>query len=252
MSEKICLTLPTSITPHNELTLMPMAVSTNQIATITDYINQYRALHHAPPLVWDNTIALFSQYWSDYLIKNKLFQHSSTQIYGENLTYFRGYGFDPETLLKLSVKMWYDEISLYDFNKPGFSSATGHFTTLVWKSCTKFGMGFSVDTNTGTVVISYNCSPPSNYTGEYVKNVLPISSPAPVPQPIPIPVPIPIPPSPIPPPILPPVPPSTCVKIYFINSLTQIRNNVAYNGSRTVTLNMINNLINQISKCPNI
>lgn len=247
MSEKVYLTVPMSIDTNKELNLIPMAISADQIVTITAYINQYRALNQAPPIVWDNSIAIFSQYWSDYLLKNNLFQHSNNQIYGENLSYFKGYGVDPITLLKIAVKGWYDEILLYDFNKPGFSSATGHFTTLVWKSCTKFGMGFSVDTNTNTVIVSYNCLPPSNYLGQFIQNVLPVASYVPPPLPIPIPIPIPPNPNPLPPPIQ-----TTCTKSYVITSLTNIKNNVLYRGSNNLTITMINNLINKVIMCPNM
>jgi hypothetical protein len=38
-----------------------------------------------------------------------------------------------------AVQMWYDEISLYNFSRPGFSAATGHFTQIVWATSTQLG-----------------------------------------------------------------------------------------------------------------
>jgi len=35
-----------------------------QKTEITEYLNQYRRAHQAPDLVWDNTIANFSQTWA--------------------------------------------------------------------------------------------------------------------------------------------------------------------------------------------
>ena len=36
------------------------------------------------------------------------------------------------------VDSWYSEIRNYDFNRPGFSPATGHFTQVgVWCACVK-------------------------------------------------------------------------------------------------------------------
>ena len=148
-------------------------IDTNIITEITNYINNYRKLHGAPPLKWDDTICAFSQKWASYLLNNNLFQHSGTPKYGENLAYFGGYGTDILTLFKLAVDMWYNEIKLYDFNNPGFSQGTGHFTCLVWKSSTTFGMGIAINPDTQTVDVVLNTSPPGNVIGEFQQNVLP-------------------------------------------------------------------------------
>lgn len=171
-------------------------ISEAQKIEITNYINNYRKIHQAPPLVWDETIATFSQNWSNFLTSNNEFKHSGTSLYGENLAYFKGYNTsDLMYLLKLSVDLWYNEISLYNFNNPGFSEATGHFTLMVWKSSLKFGMGISIIDN--VAIISFNSSPPGNYInpGQFQTNVLPPIGqiPAPVPTPIPAPTPTPIP-----------------------------------------------------------
>ena len=175
------------------MSIQQITFTTEQKSEITNYINDYRAKHQSPPIIWDDTIASFSQQWAYYLLSNNLFQHSGSALYGENLAYFEGYGSDIITLLKKAVDNWYNEISLYDFNNPGFSSGTGHFTCLVWKSTTRFGMGLSINTIGNKVDIVMNTSPPGNYQGQFQQNVLPPITPAPAQTPAPIPAPTPAP-----------------------------------------------------------
>ena len=181
-----------------------LVITDSQKTDISNYINNLRAKHQSPALIWDDTIMAFSQQWANYLLLNNLFQHSGSVIYGENLAYFAGYGTDLMTLVKKAIDMWYNEISLYDFKKPGFSSATGHFTCLVWKSSKFFSMGISINTQAQSAIITMNTSPPGNYVNDFAANVLPLTQPtlptipenAPtvvVPAPVPVPAPAPLP-----------------------------------------------------------
>lgn len=92
--------------------------------------NAYRAQHHAPKLVWDDSMA---RYATRYASKCK-FQHSHGP-YGENLAA----GFKS---VNLAVSKWYNEKNQYSFSNPGFSKTTGHFTQLVWKSTERLGCGY--------------------------------------------------------------------------------------------------------------
>ena len=182
---------------------------------LTDYVNAYRAKHNSQPLLWDDTISAFAQEYSLYLVTHNLFQHSNKEGYGENLAYFQGYPNEMMTLIKKSIDLWYDEIKLYNFNYPGYSPSTGHFTCLVWKSSTTFGMGYSYNNDTKVVDITMNTAPPGNIIGQFQQNVSPpngtIPPPAPIPYPVPTPVPVPYPtpvpmPAPVPVPVPAPVP----------------------------------------------
>ena len=182
------------------MSIQQPTITPEQKNEITNYINNYRARHQSPPLTWDETIATFAQQWSFYLLSNNLFQHSGSALYGENLAYFEGYGNDIITLFKKAIDNWYNEITLYDFTNPGYKQGTGHFTCLVWKSSTKFGMGFSIDpSNNNKVDITFNTEPPGNYQGQFAQNVLaptgttPVPVPTPTPSPTPNPIPIPTP-----------------------------------------------------------
>jgi len=178
--------------------LYQVPLSDIQKMEITEYVNQYRKAHQAPNLIWDETISNYAQTWSNYLINNNLFQHSGSQLYGENLAYFKGYGNDVITLIKLSIDLWYKEIAYYNFNNPGFSDETGHFTCLIWKDSKKFGMGISILDD--TVVVSFNTSPPCNIIGEFKQNVLPKIDNIELPPPPMVPTPT----QPIPPSVKPP------------------------------------------------
>ena len=174
----------------------------SQKSELVDYVNVYRAKHNSPPMEWDDTISSFAQDYSFFLAANSLFQHSTKEGYGENLAYFQGYPNDMMTLIKKSIDLWYDEIKLYNFNYPGYSPSTGHFTCLVWKSSTKFGMGYSYNSTTKIVDVTMNTAPPGNIIGQFQTNVEPPVSDIPQPTPIPYPTPTPIPyPTPTPTPI---------------------------------------------------
>lgn len=165
------------------MTIIQPMLNPAQINDITKYVNMYRAKHQAPPLIWDSNIAKFSQDWSYHLISSGLFEHSKTNLYGENLAMLTGYGTDIIKLIKKSIDLWYDEISLFDFSNPDFSHQTGHFTCLVWKSSTNFGMGITMDLSNNKVDIAMNTSPPGNILGQFKDNILPLinagSSPSP-------------------------------------------------------------------------
>lgn len=92
--------------------------------------NKYRALHHAPNLVWDDKLAGYAE---NYASQCK-FAHSHGR-YGENLA--TGY-----PSINKSVKVWYDENKQYSYSRPGFSMSTGHFTQLVWKGSKKLGCAY--------------------------------------------------------------------------------------------------------------
>jgi hypothetical protein len=113
-------------------------------------------------------------------------KHSGNKLYGENLAYLQGYGTDPTALIKTSIDLWYNEVTAYDFAKPGFSVTTGHFTCLVWKSSTQFAIAISIDPVTNEAYIVMNTSPPGNYLGQFKQNVLPsVITPLPNPAPSP-------------------------------------------------------------------
>lgn len=96
-------------------------------------------------------------------------QHRSNNNYGENI--YCKYGTGDITVDGIEpVKSWYDEIALYNYNSPGFSSGTGHFTQVVWRDSTKLGIA-KAQNSKGQIFVVANYDPPGNYQGQFEENV---------------------------------------------------------------------------------
>jgi uncharacterized protein YkwD len=136
---------------------------------ITEH-NRYREKHCAKPLTWSPQLAADAQKWADTLkAKGCMFGHSGSK-HGENLAAGTSGAMPPEEV----VRMWYDEVKIYDFKKPtGFSMETGHFTQVVWTDTTQVGCGMSQCKGMDIWVCQYE--KPGNWEGQYRQKVLPTS-----------------------------------------------------------------------------
>ena len=76
--------------------------------------------------MWSDELAKGAKSWADYLAENKTFEHAPNLRAGENL--FLSGKPAPKELCTAATKLFYGEVKKYDFNKPGFSRKTGHFT----------------------------------------------------------------------------------------------------------------------------
>lgn len=144
------------------LTQQATATSTASAKTILSVTNKLRAKHHSPALKWDKKLATYAQKWS-----NKCeFQHSAGP-YGENLAL----GYPNWSSV---INGWYNEVSEYNYDKPGFGMNTGHFTAVVWKSTTKIGCGVKSCPNGKLYTCSF--SAPGNIVSSgntfFIDNVL--------------------------------------------------------------------------------
>jgi len=237
------------------MSIVEPVMSQEQKQEVLDYVNMYRAKHNAPAIEYDDEIATFSQGWAKYLTQTGLFQHSNNRDYGENLAYFKGYGNNVMELIKKSIDLWYEEIKLYDYNNPGFSSETGHFTCLIWKEQTKMGIGYAYNPITDVVNVSQNVSPPCNWMGKFEENVLPLKEeipepipvPIPAPEPTPEPVPVPIPaPEPTPEPVPEPTPSPEEEKEQIIKLLENLIHLLRSGYNRRVLLGNLDIIINEL------
>ncbi len=151
--------------------VVPVVVKAATPAEIAQWLeahNTYRQLHGVGPVTWSDTVAASAQAYIDTCPAG----HSGTQ-YGENLawaTYSAPVGD--------VVTWWYSEEEDYDYNNPGFSSATGHFTQVVWKGTTEIGCAYKEGCTTGMYQTSHTAwicqyNPPGNYIGQFAENVFP-------------------------------------------------------------------------------
>jgi len=136
--------------------------------------NILRVCHNANPLMFNCEIMKISQDYSQYLATEVgSLIHSNTEFHGEwmgeNLAYIGGSYLNPTG--ETPTNMWYNEYSNYNFNSPGFSMGTGHFTQVVWKNSKEFGIGLYCYNS--KCFMTGNYYPGGNFgsANEYAKNV---------------------------------------------------------------------------------
>ncbi|CAF1456916.1 unnamed protein product, partial [Didymodactylos carnosus] len=157
----------------------PMMATTFQKQALTQ-TNYDRALQCAPVLTLNATLNSIAQNYATFLATNEIFQHSGNTLngeaLGENLWALWSSGIiNPNTLNGSSpCNSWYNEISSYNWTNPGFSSATGHFTQLVWQGTKIMGIGIALTSNQQQAYVVANYYPAGNiinsgYFGANVK-----------------------------------------------------------------------------------
>ena len=140
--------------------------------------NKYRKQHHAGPLKINKELTTIAQKYAELLAAKNIFEHSHAKFHGkpmgENL-----YANIVSDISKCDVneiveatKFWYNEVLKYNFNKPGFSFSTGHFTQVVWKSTKEVGFGVAYSVERRECYIVANYYPAGNYQGKFTQNVL--------------------------------------------------------------------------------
>ena len=137
--------------------------------------NYHRRRHQVGDLTRNSEIEKIAQSYSEKLASTGEFNHSGNTYkgtkLGENL--YKNWGsYQVSVTGTEASNSWYDEIKDYDFNNPGFSMDTGHFTQLVWKGSKELGCGASCQNN--ACVVTCNYYPPGNYIGQFDSNVFPL------------------------------------------------------------------------------
>lgn len=97
------------------------------------------------------------------------FKHSKGK-WGENIYMSSKTKLTDSQAVIEATNSWYNEVSKYNYRRAAFSSATGHFTQVVWSS-TKY-LGIGVARSKKGVYVCGNYDPRGNVVGQFVKNVL--------------------------------------------------------------------------------
>ena len=132
--------------------------------------NYYRAQHQAGNLQRDSLLESIAQAAAEHMVEIDNFYFTTEtyngQYIGKNLFWQWG-----DFTANDVVDDWYDGISNYDFNNPGYTSGAGSFTQLVWKNSQKIGCGYACSGRQ-----CYGCCtyyPGGNYLNSFPSNVFP-------------------------------------------------------------------------------
>jgi uncharacterized protein YkwD len=130
--------------------------------------NMYRWRHNVPALTWHASLVRDAQNWANRC----MFQHQSNIPQGENLwaEFSSVLPANKTQAVMRAVDDWYYEVNIYNYNNPGFSSRTGHFTQVVWRNTKNVGCGVAVCPGMTFVVCRYD--PPGNVLGSFSENVV--------------------------------------------------------------------------------
>lgn len=129
--------------------------------------NTYRKKHSSQPLKWSPEAAAKAQEWANHLASTGRLEHGNHEGMGQNLAFYSGGTFTSAQ----AAQMWYDEYKSYNYNRPGFTSGTGHFTQMIWASTKEIGIGFAIKGQSTFVVANYVS--PGNVQGRFEQNVMP-------------------------------------------------------------------------------
>jgi len=139
-----------------------------------DSHNTYRNKHGVTPLKLDKKLCSYAQEWANKLAREDSFEHRTDQDFGENL--YCSWSSNPKAKCAGSkpVDSWYSEISKYTFGSEPTSSASGHFTQVVWKRTEKLGIARAKSAKSGKIIVVANYEPAGNWIGQYKDNVPPL------------------------------------------------------------------------------
>jgi hypothetical protein len=155
----------TTETPDNAL----WSAGSNDVQTILEAHNGYRAQVGVPPLQWSSELAGQAQSWANQLAATSSLGNERGIPFGQNaISYHPNKGDSyPQAL-----DAWGSEQQDYipgifpDVSRTGSIAAVGQYTQMVWRNTTEVGCAVAGDQYYAVLVCFYN--PPGNIFGETV------------------------------------------------------------------------------------
>lgn len=132
--------------------------------------NEYRRKHGASPLKLNKQLCIYAKEWASQLSRSGSLAHRVNSPYGENIFYAYSSDFSVIPTARDAISNWYSEMKDYRFDVEAIYQGTLHFTQIVWKKSTEFGIGMA-NNGKGKTYIVANYNPRGNCIGEFVQNV---------------------------------------------------------------------------------
>ncbi|RWS25189.1 serine proteinase stubble-like protein [Leptotrombidium deliense] len=124
--------------------------------------NEMRRKHSSQPLKLDNNLIEVA----NKLVIDNYYEFIMNKDYGQNIA--RYYGVDPKC--EQVVQLWYGDRTNYDYSNAQYSSQSGAFTQLVWRSSTKLGCAKKAG-QSGSMVVICLYDPSGNVRGQFASNI---------------------------------------------------------------------------------
>lgn len=114
----------------------------------------------------------FAENWAYECARNQNFVRKSDHSYGSNLYMVSSSNKNFSPTAKEIIDKWYDESKKFRYNSENIDNNLLHFTQIIWKTTTDFGMGIAKNEQGEHYIVAlYN--PRGNFVGEFGKNVPP-------------------------------------------------------------------------------
>ncbi|XP_077986692.1 Golgi-associated plant pathogenesis-related protein 1-like isoform X2 [Glandiceps talaboti] len=134
--------------------------------------NRHRRQHGVQELVWSDELGVTAQLWADRIVEQGYMQNGDNKLLGENILMS-----EEDVTGEGVANIWYSEEGAYDYEQARWNKDARHFTQMVWRASTDFGVGKARMKNGGKYVIVANYRPGgnNNHHGVFKKNVHPIA-----------------------------------------------------------------------------